>query len=88
MKNWYIIQTFSGFEQKVAETLKENLKKKEADLLTTCLQPNQTEYDFNGDCGQYDKSECCITHCDETDECSGEIPPEIGNLTNLIYLKN
>ena len=29
MKNWYIIQTFSGFEQKVAETLKENLKKKE-----------------------------------------------------------
>jgi len=29
MKNWYIIQTFSGFEQKVAEVLKENIKKKE-----------------------------------------------------------
>ena len=29
MKNWYIIQTFSGFEQKVAEALKENIKIKE-----------------------------------------------------------
>ena len=28
MKNWYIIQTFSGFEQKVAETLKDTIKKK------------------------------------------------------------
>ena len=27
MKNWYIVQTFSGFEQKVVETLKETLKK-------------------------------------------------------------
>ena len=27
MKNWYILQTFSGFEQKVAETLKEIIKK-------------------------------------------------------------
>ena len=31
MKNWYIVQTFSGFEQKVAETLKETIKKKELD---------------------------------------------------------
>ena len=30
MTNWYIVQTFSGFEQKVAETLKDNIKKKEA----------------------------------------------------------
>lgn len=29
MKNWYIIQTFSGSEQKVAETLKDTIKKKE-----------------------------------------------------------
>ena len=29
MKNWYIVQTFSGFENKVAETLKETIKKKE-----------------------------------------------------------
>ncbi len=29
MKNWYIIQTFSGFEQKVADTLKDIIKKKE-----------------------------------------------------------
>ena len=29
MKNWYIIHTFSGFEQKVAETLKDNVKKNE-----------------------------------------------------------
>ena len=28
MKNWYIVQTFSGFEQKVAETLKDTIKKK------------------------------------------------------------
>ena len=29
MKNWYIVQTFSGFEQKVAETLKDTIKKRE-----------------------------------------------------------
>jgi len=29
MKNWYIVQTFSGFEQKVAETLKDTIKKNE-----------------------------------------------------------
>ncbi len=29
MKNWYIVQTFSGFEQKVATHLKEMIKKKE-----------------------------------------------------------
>ena len=29
MKNWYIVQTFSGFEQKVAETIKDTMKKKE-----------------------------------------------------------
>tara|TARA_B100001750_G_scaffold231980_1_gene230654 strand:+ start:164 stop:691 length:528 start_codon:yes stop_codon:yes gene_type:complete len=29
MKNWYIVQTFSGFEQKVAETIKDTIKAKE-----------------------------------------------------------
>ena len=29
MKNWYIVQTFSGFEQKVADTLKDTIKKKD-----------------------------------------------------------
>ena len=29
MKNWYIVQTFSGFEQKVAANLKDAIKKKE-----------------------------------------------------------
>ena len=29
MKNWFIVQTFSGFEQKVAETLKDIISKKE-----------------------------------------------------------
>ena len=29
--NWYIVQTFSGFEQKVAETLKDAVKSKELD---------------------------------------------------------
>ena len=29
MKNWYIVQTFSGFEQKVAETLKDTITKNE-----------------------------------------------------------
>ena len=28
MINWYIIHTFSGFEQKVAETLRDVIKKK------------------------------------------------------------
>ena len=28
MKNWYIVQTFSSFEQKVSETLKDIIKKK------------------------------------------------------------
>ena len=33
MNNWYIVQTFSGFEHKVAETLKEAIKvKKLSDL--------------------------------------------------------
>jgi len=27
--NWYIVQTFSGFEQKVADTIKEKIKKDE-----------------------------------------------------------
>ena len=31
MKNWYIVQTFSGFEQKVAETLKDTIKKNKLD---------------------------------------------------------
>ena len=31
MKNWYIVQTFSGFEQKVAETLKDLIQKKKLD---------------------------------------------------------
>ena len=29
MNNWYIVQTFSGFEQKVAETIKDLIKVKE-----------------------------------------------------------
>ena len=29
MKNWYIVQTFSGFEQKVAGVIKEKIKKNE-----------------------------------------------------------
>ena len=31
MINWYIVQTFSGFEQKIAETLKDMIKKKKLD---------------------------------------------------------
>ena len=31
MNNWYIVQTFSGFEHKVAETLKDTIKKKQLD---------------------------------------------------------
>ena len=40
MNNWYIVQTFSGFEQKVAETLKDIVKKKElGDKVTDVLVP-------------------------------------------------
>ena len=28
MKNWYIVQTFSSFEKKVADTIKETVKNK------------------------------------------------------------
>ena len=40
MKNWYILQTFSSFEQKVAETLKDIIKKKElGDKIEDVLVP-------------------------------------------------
>jgi len=40
MINWYIVQTFSGFEQKVAEVLKETIQKKElSDKITDVLVP-------------------------------------------------
>ena len=40
MKNWYIVQTFSGFEHKVSEALKETIKKKELDnKITDVLVP-------------------------------------------------
>ena len=40
MINWYIAQTFSGFEQKVANTIKETIKKKElSDKITDVLVP-------------------------------------------------
>ena len=40
MMNWYIVQTFSGFEQKVAETIKETIKKKElSDKISEVLVP-------------------------------------------------
>jgi len=40
MKNWYILQTFSSFEQKVAETLKDIIKKKKlGDKIENVLVP-------------------------------------------------
>ena len=40
MINWYIVQTFSGFEQKVAETIKEMIQKKKLeDKITEVLVP-------------------------------------------------
>ena len=40
MKQWYIVQTFSGFEQKVAETLKSTIKKNElSDKIDDVLVP-------------------------------------------------
>jgi len=40
MHNWYIVQTFSGFEQKVAETLKDLIKTKElSDKIDDVLVP-------------------------------------------------
>ena len=40
MKSWYIVQTFSGFEQKVAEILKESVKKKDlSDKVEDVLVP-------------------------------------------------
>ena len=40
MINWYIVQTFSGFEQKVAGTLKETIEKQElSDKISEVLVP-------------------------------------------------
>ena len=40
MSNWYIVQTFSGFEQKVAGTIKETIQKKElSDKISEVLVP-------------------------------------------------
>jgi len=40
MINWYIVQTFSGFEQKVAETIKDTIQKKElSDKIIEVLVP-------------------------------------------------
>mgnify|MGYP001292147292 FL=1 len=40
MKNWYIVQTFSGFENKVSEILKETIKTKElSDKISDVLVP-------------------------------------------------
>ena len=40
MKKWYIVQTFSGFENKVAEVLKDNIKTKElSDKIEEVLVP-------------------------------------------------
>jgi len=40
MNNWYIVQTFSGFEQKVADTIKDAIKSKSLDeKITDVLVP-------------------------------------------------
>ncbi len=40
MNNWYIVQTFSGFEHKVAEKLKEIIKKRDlSDKISEVLVP-------------------------------------------------
>ena len=40
MMNWYIVQTFSGFEQKVADTIKEMIQKRElGDKINEVLVP-------------------------------------------------
>ena len=40
MINWYIVQTFSGFEKKVADTIKEMIQKKElSDKINEVLVP-------------------------------------------------
>ncbi len=40
MTNWYIVQTFSGFEQKVCETIKETIKTNEfAEKISDVLVP-------------------------------------------------
>ena len=53
MKNWYIVQTFSGFEQKVAEKLKDVIKTKELSaqiLADNCGQSfEKVMKDFNRD---------------------------------------
>ena len=45
MTNWYIVQTFSGFEQKVAEVLKETIQKKE---LKDTMKHLKSTFNYSG----------------------------------------
>jgi len=52
------------------------------------LKDNQLgcyEYDYECEPNGEDTN-CCLTRCDDTDECNGEIPQSITNLIHLQYL--
>ena len=45
-------------------------------------------YEYNYECDPYGrKPYCCVSHCDDINECSGEIPQSITNLNGLQHLK-
>lgn len=45
-------------------------------------------YEYNYECDPFGKkSYCCATHCDNINQCSGEIPQSITNLNGLQHLQ-
>ena len=63
-----------------------------SNLESLWLKNNQLGcYEYDYECDPYGKDIfCCITHCDETEQCNGEIPQSIANLEKLtkLYLNN
>ena len=45
-------------------------------------------YEYNYECDPFGReSYCCVTHCDDINECSGDIPQSITNLNGLQHLQ-
>ena len=79
MKNWYIVQTFSGFEQKVAETINKTVEKQE-------LKDNEAKYipgDYKDTIIPKELIKICDIPCNTNVGINISLPPEKLNLIPL-----